>query len=138
MTLYPDHPVYPVKKELFVRGDQLTRQWRILRQIEVSKTGMTVAEIAESSGVSLRTAYRDLDDLQFAGFPIYPEKGEGGNRWKFVDTYKLKVPFPLTYTELMSLHLSKDVFRMFKDTIFYDSLETLFKKVQSTLPSQTL
>jgi len=121
-----------------VRGDQLTRQWRILRQIEVSKTGLTAAEIADTSGVSLRTAYRDLDDLQFAGFPIYPEKGEGGNRWKFVDTYKLNVPFPLTYTELMSLHLSKDVFRVFKNTIFYESLESLFKKVQSTLPPQTL
>jgi len=51
-----------------MRGDQLSRQWRIIRQIETSKTGLTAAEIADLGNVSLRTAYRDLDDLQYAGF----------------------------------------------------------------------
>ena len=121
-----------------MRGDQLSRQWRILRQIEVSKNGLTAAEIAERGGVSPRTAYRDLDDLQLAGFPLFAEKSEKGNRWKFVDTYKLKVPQPFTFTELMSLHLSKDLFKVFKGTVFFESLETLFEKVQATLPPQTL
>ena len=74
-----------------MRGDQLSRQWRILRQIEVSKNGLTAAEIAEIGGGSLRTAYRDLGDLQLAGFPLYTEKGDKGNRWKFVEKYKFKV-----------------------------------------------
>ena len=121
-----------------MRGDQLSRQWRILRQIEVSKNGLTAAEIAELSSISLRTAYRDLDDLQLAGFPLYAENGEKGNRWKFVDTYKFKVPHPFTFTELMSLHLSKNLFRVFQDTVFSESLESLFEKVRSTLPSQML
>lgn len=38
-----------------MRGDQLSRQWRILRQIEVSKNGLTAAEIAKLGSVSLRT-----------------------------------------------------------------------------------
>jgi len=80
-----------------MRGDQLSRQWNILRQIEVSKNGLTASEIAELCGVSLRTAYRDLDDLQFAGFPLYTEKGEKVNRWKFVDSYMLKVPQPFSF-----------------------------------------
>ena len=121
-----------------MRGDQLSRQWRILRQIEVSKNGLTAAEIAELGGVSHRTAYRDLDDLQLAGFPLFAEKGEKGNRWKFVDKYKFKVPQPFTFTELMSLHLSRDLFRVFKGTVFFESLESLFDKVRSTLPPQTL
>jgi len=121
-----------------MRGDQLSRQWRILRQIEVSKNGLTAAEIAERGGVSPRTAYRDLDDLQLAGFPLFAEKGEKGNRWKFVDAYKLKVPQPFTFTELMSLHLSKDLFKVFKGTVFFESLASLFEKVRATLPSQTL
>ncbi len=58
-----------------MRGDQLSRQWRILRQIEVSKNGLTAAEIAELSSISHRTAYRDLDDLQLAGFPLFAEMG---------------------------------------------------------------
>ena len=81
-----------------MRGDQLTRQWRILRQIEVSKNGQTAAEIADQCGVSLRTVYRDLDDLQYAGFPLYAEKGDlHGQRWKLMDTYKLKIPEPFTH-----------------------------------------
>jgi len=71
-----------------MRGDQLSRQWRILRQIEVSKNGLIAAEIAARGDVSIRTAYRDLDDLQLAGFPLYTEKGVKGNRWKFIDKYK--------------------------------------------------
>ena len=121
-----------------MRGDQLSRQWRTLRQIEVSKNGLTVAEIAEISNVSLRTAYRDLDDLQLAGFPLYTEKSENGNRWKFVDKYKFNVPQPFTFTELMALHLSKDLLLAFKDTVFFESLETLFDKVVTTLPPPML
>jgi predicted DNA-binding transcriptional regulator YafY len=121
-----------------MRGDQLSRQWRILRQIEVSKNGLTAAEIAEIGGASLRTAYRDLGDLQLAGFPLYIEKGEKGNRWKFVDTYKFKVPQPFTFTELMALHLSRDLFKVFKGTAFFESSESLFKKIQATLPPQAL
>ena len=121
-----------------MRGDQLSRQWRILKQIEVSKNGLTAAKIAEIGGVSLRTAYRDLSDLQLAGFPLYIEKGEKGNRWKFVDTYNFKVPQPITFTELMALHLSRDLFQVFKGTVFFESAESLFKKVQATLPPQAL
>ena len=121
-----------------MRGDQLSRQWQTLRQIEVSKNGLTVAEIAEIGNVSLRTAYRDLDDLQLAGFPLYTEKSEKGNRWKFVDKYKFKVPQPFTLTELMALHLSRDLLLVFKGTVFFESLETLFDKVVTTLPPPML
>ena len=121
-----------------MRGDQLSRHWRILKQIEVSKNGLTAAKIVEIGGASLRTAYRDLSDLQLAGFPLYTEKGEKGNLWKFVDTYEFKVPLPFTFTELMALHLSRDLFQVFKGTVFFESIESLFKKVQATLPPQAL
>lgn len=121
-----------------MRGEQLARQWRILRHIEASKNGMTVAEMADLEGIGVRTAYRDLEALQEAGFPLYYEKVDRINRWAFVDTYKFRVPQPFTMTELMSLHLYSDLIRMFKGTAFYDSLESLFKKVRSTLPPQAL
>lgn len=121
-----------------MRGDQLTRQWRILRQIEVSKNGLTAAEIAAQCGVSLRTVYRDLDDLQYAGFPLYTEKGDDrGQRWKLMDTYRLKIPEPFTLTELLSLHLSKDLLSVFKDTVFHESIKGLFDKITAALPLET-
>ena len=121
-----------------VRGDQLSRQWRILRQIEVSRNGLTAAEIAELGDISLRTAYRDLDDLQQAGFPLYADAGENGRRWKMVETYKLKTPPPFTTTELLSLCLSEDLFKVFQGTVFHESLKALLDKVTATLPPETL
>ncbi len=121
-----------------MRGDQLSRQWRILRKIEASKYGLTAAEIAELGDVSLKTGYRDLDDLQLAGFPLYADKGESGRRWKLIDTYRFDLPQPFTFTELMSLHMSRDLFKVFKGTAFYESMQSLFEKVRATLPPQTL
>ena len=128
--------LFPKKKPM--RGDQLSRQWRIIRQIEASKKGLTAVEIADMGGVSLRTAYRDLDDLQYAGFPIYTDKGEHGQRWKFIDTYQSNLPVPFTYTELMSLHLSRDLFQVFRGTVFSEALETLFDKILALLAPDTL
>ncbi len=121
-----------------MRGDQLARQWRIARAIEATHGGLTVAEIAEREETGLRTIYRDLEALQAAGFPLYTEKIDRANRWAFIDTYKFKIPTPFTLTELMSLHLYGDLIRVFKGTPFYDSLDSLFKKVQATLPPQAL
>lgn len=121
-----------------MRGDQLARQWRILRLIEASGSGLTVAEISDREGISLRTAYRDLEALQEAGFPLYNERIDGTNHWAFVDTYNFKMPQPFTLTELISLSLYSDFFRVFEGTPFYDSLESFFKKLHSTLPEQTL
>lgn len=121
-----------------MRGDQLARQWRIIRSIEASPTGLTVAELAKREGIGIRTVYRDLVALQQAGFPLYTERVERASRWAFIDTYKFKIPPPFTLTELMSLHLYKDLVRVFQGTPFYDSLEELFKKVQATIPPTAL
>jgi len=126
------------REEDSLRGDQLARQWRIIRSIEASPKGLTVAELARREGIGIRTIYRDLTALQEAGFPLYTEKMEGANRWAFVDSYKFKIPPPFTLTELMSLHLYRDLLKVFKGTPFYDSLEELFKKVQATIPPSAL
>ena len=54
-------------------GDQLSRQWQILRQIELSKNGLTASEIAELRGISLSTAYRDLDEIKQWIMSLGPE-----------------------------------------------------------------
>jgi len=121
-----------------MRGDQLARQWRIIRAIEASLNGLTVAEIARREETGIRTIYRDLEALQAAGFPLYTEKVNKTNRWAFIDTYKFKVPSPFTLSELMSLYFYKDLVRVFKGTPFHDSIDSVFKKIQSTLPPQAI
>jgi len=54
-----------------MRGDQLGRQWRIIRAIEASPNELAVTEIAQREETGIRTIYRDLEALQAAGFP-YP------------------------------------------------------------------
>jgi len=121
-----------------MRGDQITRHWRILRQLAVSKNGLAVKDVAELCTVSLRTAYRDIEDLQAAGFPITSEKVGKAERYKFMEETWFNIPEPIDPLELLSLELSGDLFNVFKGTIFHDSLQSVRKKIQSTLPPRTL
>ena len=54
-----------------MRGDQLAGQWRVVRAIEASPNGLTVADIAKREETGTRTIYRDLEALLATGFP-YP------------------------------------------------------------------
>lgn len=121
-----------------MRGDQLARQWRILRAIESRGQGATVGELAAQEHCHPRTIWRDLAAIQAAGFPLYSEKPGQKTHWKFVEGYTFHIPVPFTVTELMSLYFYRDILRIFKDTVFYESLDELFRKVRSTLPPESL
>jgi hypothetical protein len=120
-----------------MRGDQLARQWRIIRAIEASPNGLTVTEIAQREEPGIRTVYRDLEALQAAGFPLYTERVERASRWAFTDTFKFKIPSPFTPTELMSLYfckrLYKDINRILKGIPIFDIVDSIFKRVQAIL-----
>jgi predicted DNA-binding transcriptional regulator YafY len=48
------------------------------------------------------------------------------------------VPAPFTLTELLSLQMSEDLFRVLEGTAFHDSIQSLLSKVRAALPAQTL
>ena len=52
------------------RGDQLSRQWKIIHTLIASSYGKTVPDLAEELDCTRRTVYRDLEALQAGGFPI--------------------------------------------------------------------
>jgi predicted DNA-binding transcriptional regulator YafY len=116
------------------RGDQLGRQWRIIQTLITSGTGKSAADLADELECNPRTLYRDLEALQVAGFPIYTDRVDGKHLWSLLDTVKHQMPVPFTLTELMALYFSRDMLKVFRDTVFYDALESLFKKVKTTLP----
>ena len=116
------------------RGDQLGRQWQIIQTLLSSKRGRSALELSEELECNLRTIYRDLEALQIAGFPICNEREDGKNLWSLLDTVKQSIPIPFTLTELMALYFSRDLVKTLQDTVFYDSLESLFKKIKTTLP----
>ena len=120
------------------RGDQLGRQWKIIQILVSSKRGKSAAELARDLECHPRTLYRDLEALQVAGFPIYTDRVEGKNLWSLLDTVKHQIPVPFRLTELMALYFGRDMLKVFKDTPFYDSLESLFQKVKTTLPPESI
>jgi predicted DNA-binding transcriptional regulator YafY len=118
------------------RGDQLGRQWKIIRSLIASKRGKSVQDLASELSCHARTVYRDLEALQVAGFPVYTERKDQKNYWSLMESAKQHIPIPFNITELMALYFSSDMLKMLKNTLFYDSLASLFQKIKATLPPE--
>ncbi len=121
-----------------MRGTQIARQWKILRLIESRKRGLTARELSHELETDLRTIYRDLEALQDAGFPLYTDREGKGSCWCLVEGFKSNLPLPLTMTELASLHMSRDIMRVFEGTAFQESIEGLFDKIRVSLPPEVI
>jgi predicted DNA-binding transcriptional regulator YafY len=119
------------------RGDQLARQWMIFQHLMSSKHGKTVNDLAADLDCHPRTVYRDLDALQVGGFPIYSENVNGTNFWALLESAKKPVPVPFSLPELIALYFGRDVLKILKNTVFHDSLQSLFKKIKTTLPVES-
>lgn len=117
------------------RGDQLGRQWRIIQTLISSRAGKSVSDLSDTLECHPRTVYRDLEALEKAGFPVYTDRDGGKNIWSILDSAKLQIPIPLNLAELMALYFSRNMLKVLKDTVFHDALESLFKKIKSTLPT---
>jgi predicted DNA-binding transcriptional regulator YafY len=120
------------------RGDQLARQWRIIQTLISSRHGKSVSDLAQDLSCHTRTVYRDLEALQAAGFPVYTDRVGGQNVWCLMDTAKHSIPIPFSLPELMALYFSRGMMGVLKDTVFYESLVTLFEKIKTTLPDEYL
>ena len=117
------------------RGDQLARQWKIIETLLASHTGKSAAQLADELDCSSRTVYRDLEALQAAGFPLYTDRVDGKNLWSLLDTLKHHIPIPFTLTELLALYFSQDMLKFLQNTVFHESLESLFEKIKTTIPA---
>jgi len=81
-----------------MRGEQLTRQWRVFRTMESRSHGATVAELARQAACHTRTIWPDLAAIQEAAFPLCSQKDGQKSRFRFVEgcTFHLPVPFAVT------------------------------------------
>ena len=120
------------------RGDQLARQWKIIQAISASRQGRTAVQLAQEMECHKRTVYRDLEALQLAGFPVYNERREGKTHWQLVDSMKETMPLPLNLTELMALYFSRGMMKTVEHTFFWEAWESLFAKIKTTLPAETM
>jgi predicted DNA-binding transcriptional regulator YafY len=120
------------------RGDQLSRQWKIIQALSTSRRGKPASQLAGELDCHARTIYRDLEALQAAGFPIFTQRKQGKTFWSILDAGKHQPPLPLNLTELMALHFSRKMLKVLQGTVIYDALISLFDKVKATLPQPYL
>lgn len=115
------------------RGNQIARQWTIIKALDGRSKGVTIAELSRDLNCHPRTIHRDLRDLENAGFPIFNDLIEGVGHWQFVDGYRSSLPTPFSLTELMSLYLSRDLLHALEGTFFYESIQNLIGKIRAQL-----
>lgn len=118
------------------RGDQLTRQWRLV-QLLAGRMGRTLAQLAGELAVTKRTVQRDIEVLSVAGFPVTSETRNGTVFWHFMEGFHAEAPIALTLTEQMALYFIRGLFKPLQGTPIYESLETAMQKIGLQLPAQS-
>lgn len=111
------------------QGEQVRRQWEILKLLEKSKYGLELQSIANPCGCSKRTVYRDLETLYLAGFPIKPDYFHRKRIWRYVGE-KGKIPsLPISFTEFVALRLVSHLLEPLNETPIGRSLRSFFDKI---------
>ena len=115
-----------------MRGDQLARQWLLIQRLARSRGGAHLDDLAESLGCVRRTVYRDLDALQYAGFPVVSEKRDGRVFYRFLESFRLG-DIPFTPDEILALAFGADLLRVLEGTVFHDSIRSALGKIRAGL-----
>ena len=116
-----------------VPSDQLIRQWTLLQELAVSFRGRTMTELGRLLEVSKRTARRDLEDLEAAGFPV--EKVPDGKEVRFRlvrGNTPPQIPFDLS--EALALHQATLLSPLFDNAAYHALLESALVKLQHAFP----
>jgi predicted DNA-binding transcriptional regulator YafY len=108
------------------RADRLFRLVQLLR----ARRFATGEQIARELGVSKRTVYRDVADLQGSGVPI---KGEAGVGYRLERGYEL-APLIFTSDELAGLVLGARIVATWGDADLAAAVGSAMTKVEAVLP----
>lgn len=118
-----------------MRGDQLSRQWKLFQRLARSKFGIGLDELVEDLECTKRTVYRDIEALNLAGFPVTSEKRDGRVFYRLIDSFRLgDVPF--TADEILALAFGEDLLRTLEGTVFHDSIHSALAKIRASLSPQ--
>lgn len=115
------------------RNAEVIRQWTILRELESSRR-LTIDEMAEKTGVTTRTIRRDLEALQFVGFPIYDEVYDGKKYWLLEQkAFKRLDATGFTFAELSALYFSRTLVECLAATPFQQDVKSAFDRLSAAL-----
>ncbi|MCJ2080562.1 helix-turn-helix transcriptional regulator [Methylobacterium sp. J-090] len=108
------------------------RLFRLLQAMRVLPAPVTAARLAEETGVSLRSLYRDIDSLRAAGARIEGERGYG---YRLTEDYALP-PQTFDRMEIEALALGLAEVRHMGDPALAEAAASVLAKVAATLPDE--
>lgn len=108
------------------RADRLFQIVQLLR----THRCLTAAKIADRLEVSVRTIYRDIDDLSASGIPIYAESGVG---YKIDPHYDLP-PVTFTENELEAMVLGARMVQAWSDRQLAREATLALQRIEAILP----
>ena len=108
------------------------RRLHELKLLLNSSGGVTVYDIAERLGTSVRTAIRYLRTLERAGEPLFEEKDGRRKVWRLKPNARHE-SITLTTGQMIALFLSRRVFDFLAGTGFKEDLDDVFRRLEATL-----
>ncbi len=121
------------------RGEQLMRQWNLLKRLQTRGEGCALRELAGDFGVSERTIQRDFEILEEIGFPIEHEDDDYGKRfWRLRHDLIRSGPLLLRLTEAISLQLAARLFQPLVGTHYADAWDEMLAKIRRIVPKKAL
>ncbi|PWK92564.1 helix-turn-helix transcriptional regulator [Fulvimonas soli] len=111
------------------RADRL---FLIIHALRGRRTALPARQLAETLGVSLRTVYRDVADLQLSGVPIEGEAGVGYVLRKGADI----PPLMFSAEELESLVVGTRFVRAFAGERLAAGAQAALLKIEAVLPPE--
>jgi predicted DNA-binding transcriptional regulator YafY len=109
------------------RSDRL---FRLLQAMRTLPAPVTAARLAEETGVSQRSLYRDIDSLRAAGARIDGERGYG---YRLTEDYALP-PQTFSRDEIEAIVLGMAQVKHMGDPALARAAEAVLAKVAATLP----
>jgi proteasome accessory factor B len=114
------------------RGDQIARLYALVMELARTKHGLPVERLASKHRWRPRTVYRDLHALETAGFPITRADGA---RWKLIDGWQDRIPFPMPVGQLLALHVARRLMAPLRGTSLTRDLNTLYERLAGLPPA---
>lgn len=111
------------------RADRL---FLIIHALRGRRTALQARSLAQTLGVSLRTVYRDVADLQLSGVPIEGEAGVGYVLRKGSDI----PPLMFSASELEALVVGTRFVRAFAGKQLAESAQSALLKIEAVLPPE--
>jgi predicted DNA-binding transcriptional regulator YafY len=106
------------------------RRFRLLQAMRVMPAPITSVRLAEETGMSLRSLYRDIDSLRAAGARI---EGKHGYGYRLIEDYALP-PQTFNRTEIEALVLGLAEVKRMGDPALTNAAISVLAKVAATLP----